>query len=241
MICKNCEAEIALNYCPNCGQAAKLKRIDGKYIIHEIQHVLHFEHGILHTIRELTINPGQNIRKYLLENRTRLVKPIIFIIITTLIYTILNRLFHIEDGYVIYQETNVNNPSARGGIVKWIKEHYGYANIMMGIFIAFWLKLFFRKSNFNFYEILIMLCFVQGMAFLIFSIFVIIYGTTHLNIMKFAGIVGTVYCIWAIGQFYDEKKFASYIKGLFAYILGMITFWIFPTLIGIIIDSINNH
>ncbi|MCU0467871.1 MAG: DUF3667 domain-containing protein [Arcicella sp.] len=241
MDCKNCNKEINTKFCPDCGQPANLKRIDRKYIIHEIEHVLHFERGFLYTIRELITNPGQNIRKYLLENRSRLVKPVIFIIISSLIYTALNHLFHIEDGFVIYNETNAENPSAIGNIVKWVKEHYGYANIMMGIFIALWLKLFFRKSDFNFYEILIMLCFVQGMTFLIFSFFVIMHGITHFNIMKIAGPIGIVYCVWAIGQFYDKKKPASYIKGLFAYILGMVTFWIFPTLIGTIIDFINKH
>ncbi|MFM9989645.1 DUF3667 domain-containing protein [Flavobacterium sp.] len=240
MNCNNCNKEINSKFCPDCGQATSLKRIDGKYIIHEIEHVLHFERGILYTIRELTINPGQNIRKYLSENRSRLVKPIIFIIITSLIYTILNHLFHIEDGYVKFHEAK-KTTSAVGTIVKWVQDHYGYANIMMGIFIALWLKLFFRKSNYNFYEILIMLCFVMGMGMLIFSVFVIIQGITHYNIMTIAGIIGIVYCVWAIGQFYDKNKIANYIKGLFAYILGMITFWIFPVLIGTIIDLINRH
>lgn len=240
MDCNNCNKEINSKFCPDCGQATSLKRIDGKYIIHEIEHVLHFERGILYTIRELTINPGQNIRKYLSENRSRLVKPIIFIIITSLIYTILNHLFHIEDGYVKFHEAK-KTASAVGTIVKWVQDHYGYANIMMGIFIALWLKLFFRKSNYNFYEILIMLCFVMGMGMLIFSVFAIIQGITHYNIMTIAGIIGIVYCVWAIGQFYDKNKTANYIKGLFAYILGMITFWIFPVLIGTIIDLINRH
>ena len=241
MNCKNCNAETNSKFCPECGQTSSLKRINGKYIIHEIEHVLHFERGILYTIRELATNPGQNIRNYLLENRSRLVKPIIFIIITSLIYTISNHLFHIEDGFIVYNETNVDNPSAIGIIVKWIKEHYGYANIMMGVFIALWLQLFFRKSNFNFYETLTMLCFVQGMTFLIFSVFVIIHGITHLNIMKIAGIIGVLYSIWAIGQFYHKKKPLSYIKGLFAYILGMITFIFLATALGILIDLIITH
>ena len=241
MNCKNCNTELNSKFCPDCGQPKNLKRIDGKYIIHEIEHVLHFERGILFTIRELSTNPGQNIRKYLSENRSRLVKPIIFIIITSLIYTILNHLFHIEDGYVKYHEAKEETSSAVGNIVKWVQEHYGYANIMMGIFIALWLKLFFKKSNYNFFEILIMLCFVMGMGMLIFSIFVIIQGITHFNIMTIAGVIGIAYCVWAIGQFYDKKKPSSYIKGLFAYILGMITFWIFPILIGTIIDLINKH
>ncbi|WP_313265727.1 DUF3667 domain-containing protein [Sphingobacterium sp.] len=84
--CKNCGTDITLNFCPNCGQPAILKRIDAHYIAHEIEHVLHFERGILYTIRELITTPGKNVKKYIAENRSRLVKPIIFIIITSLIY-----------------------------------------------------------------------------------------------------------------------------------------------------------
>jgi len=241
MDCKNCNKEVTSKFCPDCGQPTSLKRIDGKYIIHEIEHVLHFERGILYTIRELITNPGQNIRNYLSENRSRLVKPIIFIIITSLIYTISNHLFHIEDSFVKYEDSNGNGLSSFGIFVKWVEEHYGYANIMMGALIALWLKLFFKKNDFNFYEILIMLCFVMGMVMLIFSVFVIIQGITHFDVMTIAGIIGIAYCVWAIGQFYDKNKSSSYIKALFAYILGMITFWILPVIIGTIIDLLYKH
>ena len=87
MNCKNCKKETSENFCSNCGQPTSLKRIDGHYIIHEIEHVLHFERGILYTVKELLINPGQTIRNYILENRSRLVKPVIFIIVASLIYT----------------------------------------------------------------------------------------------------------------------------------------------------------
>lgn len=238
MNCKNCNTEINSKFCPNCGQPATLKRIDRHYILHEIEHVLHFERGILYTIRELTTHPGQNIRKYLSENRSRLVKPIIFIIITSLIYTISSHVFHVGDGYV---KSKGEIPGAAENIVKWVQDHYGYANMMMGIFIALWLKLFFRKSDYNLYEILIMLCFVMGMGMLLFSVFVVIQGITHLNVMTIAGVIGIVYCAWAIGQFYGQQKALTYIKALSAYILGMITFWIFPVLIGTIIDLLNKH
>ena len=158
-----------------------------------------------------------------------------------MIYTILNHLFHIEDGYVKYQEAKEETRSAVDTIVKWVQDHYGYANIMMGIFIALWLKLFFRKSNYNIYETLIMLCFVMGMGMLIFSVFVIIQGITHFNVMTIAGVIGVAYCVWAIGQFYDQKKTLTYIKSTSAYILGMITFWIIPVLIGTIIDLFNKQ
>lgn len=128
---------------PNPRQSNNLKRIDGKYIIHEIEHVLHFEKGILYTIRGLLIKPGENVRHFLSVDRTRLVKPIIFIIITSLIYTLVNHFFHIEDGYIKFDEAK---QTTTGLIFKWIQDHYGYANIIMGIFIAFWTKIFFKKS-----------------------------------------------------------------------------------------------
>jgi hypothetical protein len=98
--CVNCNNQITENYCSSCGHPAKLKRIDGHYIIHEIEHVLHFEKGILYTIRELLIRPGENVGHFISENRSRLVKPIIFIIVTSLIYTLIAHFFHIEDGYI---------------------------------------------------------------------------------------------------------------------------------------------
>lgn len=236
--CKNCAQPITDNFCAHCGQAKELKRINGHYIIHEIEHILHFERGILYTIRELITNPGQNIRNYLLENRSRLVKPVIFIIITSLIYSLCNQFFHFEDGYVAYLD---NKKSATSAIFKWIQGHYGYANIIMGVFIALWTKLFFRKYNFNIFEILILLCFVMGVGMLIFSIFGIIQSLTHINLMQIAGVVGFIYTTWAIGQFYEKGKAINYVKAFFSYILGMLTFTLTAIIIGIIIEKILKH
>ncbi|MDF7822086.1 DUF3667 domain-containing protein [Runella sp. MFBS21] len=238
MNCKNCNTEVTLNYCPNCGQPKNLKRIDGHYIIHEVEHVLHFERGILFTIRELITNPGHNIRSYLSENRSRLVKPIIFIIITSLIYSILTNFFHIEDNYVKFEGDKLSTPVK---IFKWIQEHYGYANIIMGVFITAWLKIFFRKFHYNFFEILILLCFVMGMAMLIFALFSLLQGISNINLMNIGGIVGVVYCTWAIGQFFGKGKIINYVKAFFAYILGLLTFCLLAILLGVLIDMMIKH
>jgi hypothetical protein len=236
--CKNCNAEINLNYCANCGQPSSLKRIDAHYITHEIEHVLHFERGILYTVRELLTSPGQNVKNYISENRSRLVKPIIFIIITSLIYSLVNHFFHIEEGYVNYK---VAQKSATVVIFKWIQDHYGYANIIMGLFIAFWTKIFFKKYGYNFFEILILLCFVMGMGMLILAVFSIIQGITHINLMQIGGILSLIYATWAIGQFFDKKKTVNYFKALVSYILGMTTFFLLAITSGTIIDLMIKH
>lgn len=239
MNCKNCNKDINSKFCPDCGQPTSIKRIDGHYIIHEIEHVLHFERGILYTIRELIINPGQNIRNYLSENRSRLVKPIIFIILTSLIYSLTISIFHIEDGYVKF-EGDSTKYTAQLKITKWIQSHYGYANLIMGVFIALWVKLFFKKHKLNLFEILIMLCFVMGMGMLIFSVFGILQGLTNINLMSIGGMVGIAYCSWAIGNFYGKTQIVNYVKAFFAYILGMITFIFLATTLGVLIDLIKH-
>jgi len=236
--CNTCNIELTSKYCPNCGQPSLLKRIDGHYIIHEIEHVLHFERGILYTIKELIVNPGQNVRNYLSENRSRLVKPVIFIIVTSLIYSTCSNFFHVEDGYVNYLD---NHKSTTSAIFKWVQGHYGYANIIMGVFIALWTKLFFKKHKLNIFEILILLCFVIGMGMLIYSVFTIIQGLTHFNVMQTAGTVGFVYTTWAIGEFYEKGKVINYVKAFFAYILGMLTFSLTAIIIGIVTDLIIKH
>jgi len=235
MNCKNCNSEVMQNYCPDCGQPKHLKRIDSHYIVHEIEHVLHFERGILYTIRELLTKPGENVKRFVSENRSRLVKPIIFIIVTSLIYSLINHYFHIESGYVKFDG---NTKSTTAAIFQWVQGHYGYSNIIMGVFIAFWTKIFFRKYNYNFFEILILLCFVMGMMMLIFAFFALFQGLTKIEVMQVSGMVGIAYCSWAIGQFFDKKKPINYLKAFASYILGMTTAMIFALAIGRLIDQL---
>jgi hypothetical protein len=233
MNCKNCNTEIDYNFCPNCGQPKNIKRIDKQYIMHEIEHVLHFERGILHTVKELFTNPGKNIRKYLTESRTRLVKPVIFIFLTSLLYTLINNFFHIEDAYV---NNNVFDNSLILKIINWIQSHYGYANLLTGIFIAIWLKILFKKYDYNFYELLIMLCFVMGISMIIFSVFALIEGLVHFKLLGFASIISFLYLILSIVSFFNDKKIGNYFKAIIAFLFGSITFYIIIIAIGATLD-----
>ena len=165
--CRKCGSELAGKFCSACGQPREVRRIDGRYILYEIGSVFNFEKGILYSKRELLIRPGKTIREFILSDRNRLVKPIIFIIICSLIYTVTSQLFHWEDGYVAYEHSE---NTATTVIFAWIQNNYGYANIIMGAFVAFWTKILFRKYDFNFFEILIVICFVMGIGMLLFSI-----------------------------------------------------------------------
>jgi len=230
---KDCNLVMEGKFCSKCGKPDELKRINKDYILNEIKSVLNFDKGFFYSIRELLIRPGKTIRKFILEDRNRLVKPIVFIIICSLIYTVLQQVFHFEDGYVNYRNSEKNTAAI---IMDWVQNNYGYANIFMGIFIAFWTKILFRKYYYNFYEILILLCFVMGMGMLVYSIFGVLEAVTNLKILHIGGIIGFIYIIWAIAQFFDKKKKMNYFKACISYLLGMTTFTVSVIGLGLLID-----
>ncbi len=232
-ICKNCNQDLTGKFCSNCGQPAILKRIDSHYVQHEIEHVLHLDRGIFYTIKELFLKPGDSIRNFISVDRNRLVKPIIFIIVCSLVYMIFEHYFHIEQGYV---DMRGREGSTFNKINSWNQNHYGYANIIMGIFIALWVKIFFRKYKYNFFEILIVLCYVMGIGMLIISVFVIIEGFTKVSLLRVGSLVGCIYSVWAIANFYDKKKISSYPKAAAAYLIGLMTYSFAISLIGLGVD-----
>lgn len=233
--CFNCNSKLFGDFCSDCGRPQKPIKINWKYIVSEIGNFFNFDKGILFTIKELLLRPGMNIQKFILEDRNRLVKPIVFIIVCSLAYSISQQLFHFEDGYVGY---SFGADSTITLIFDWVTKNYGYSNILMAVFIAFWIKIFFRKYGYNFFEILILLCFVMGMGMLVFSFFGIADSLTGLKIIDKGFLIGTFYIAWAIGQFFDKKKYFNYLKAFLSYFLGVLTFTLGCLLIGRLIDLI---
>ena len=232
--CKNCTHTVDGNFCSNCGLSVNLKRIDGTYILLEIRKVIQFEKGILYTIKELLTKPGECIREFVLENRNRLIKPFVFIIVSSLIYTIVCKYLGVMGGYIEFSSDDATTNS----IFNWIQSHYGYTNILIGAFMAIWIKIFFRKYDYNYFEILILLCFVLGMGMLIYSVFAIFEGVTHIRVMQTASILGMIYTTWAVGQFFNGKRIFSYWKAFASYMLGFLSFALLAQSSGTLFDWI---
>lgn len=236
--CIKCKSEFQGNYCSHCGHPKEIERIDGRYVLSEMASVLNFQKGIFFTIKELLIRPGQSIRTFISEDRNRLVKPIMFILITSLIYTLFVQIFHFEDGYINYNFDDWQG-SSLGVIFQWVSNHYGYSNIIMALFIVLWIQVFFKKYKHNFFEILILMCFIMGMCMLMFAFLGVLESITRIRIMDYAINLVFIYAFWAIGQFFDKTKLLNYLKALIAYFLGFVTFTLVIIGIGIFIDLIK--
>ncbi|MCU0321668.1 MAG: DUF3667 domain-containing protein [Chitinophagaceae bacterium] len=88
--CKNCNTHFKGNFCPHCGQAATIERIDYHYFIHDIPHsVFHVDKGFFYTLKWMFINPGLAIKEYLEGKRIRHFRPFGFVVILSTICTLL--------------------------------------------------------------------------------------------------------------------------------------------------------
>lgn len=234
--CAYCNTLLHGHYCSNCGKPQEPVRINHRYIVNEIVSVLNFNRGIFFTIKELIIRPGKSVHDFIHYDRNRLVKPIVFLILTSLAYTLIQKIVGFNDGYIKYSSEDAAK-TATNAIFSWIGRNYGYANLIMTIFITIWIKILFWKYKYNFYEIFILLCFVVGISMLVFTLFGTLEKLTNYQLAAIGVYLCIIYCGWAIGQFFDKRKWYNYLKGILSYILGLLTFVFLTTLIGTIIDK----
>ena len=235
--CKQCATDFDGHYCSNCGLEYNLRKIDFSYLLTEVVTVLNFNKGIFYTIREIVLRPGKSVQHYLYINRNLLVKPVLFIVLCSLFYSIVVQVLNIEDGYINYTDQDWNT-STTGKLFAWISNNYGYTNVLITIFIAAWLRLFFRKSNNNFYEIIVLLCYSMGIAMLIYALFGILESITTLPLLQFGVYIALLHSTWSIGQFFKGKKIWNYLKAILSYSLGFLSFVTIVLLIGIAFDKV---
>lgn len=203
-----------------------LKRIDRHYITHEIGHLLHLDRGFFFTIKELFLRPGKTIRSFVFQDRKKLVKPILFLIFCSVIFSVIVHLLHAEVSlFNIDRIAPLQNKIRSEEIGGWINNNLGYSQLLMGIFIAPWLKIFFKKKGYNIYEIVILLSYIFGEALLILISFVLVANLFDSNITASIGVVAYfIYLTWGIGQFFGERKIINYVKSALSYIIGLATY-----------------
>lgn len=235
--CKFCQGSVVSHFCANCGKPTELRRINGAYLLDEISRVVNLDRGFFFTVAQVLRFPGRSIRSFLAEDRFRMMKPMIFLIVSSLIYSLMQGLTGFEDGYMDYSMQPWEG-SAVGSIFGWIADNYGYANVVMAFFIALWIKLFFRKQGYNFFEIIVLLCYIIGINMLSFALFGLFEAASGVPILQFGVYVTFLYSMWAIAQFFDGKKVWNYFKALFSYLLGMISFIMVALVLGLMIDKL---
>lgn len=146
--CKNCDYHFKGNFCPHCGQSAKVEPIGIKYFLHDIPHsVLHVDKGFFYTLSKLFTHPGQTIKDYLAGKRIKHFRPFAYVLILSAVYVFFSPLI----------EKLVQHLAGRQVYTEWTKRPFLEHYISLLIFLLIpvlslvtWIT--FRKAKYNYWE-----------------------------------------------------------------------------------------
>lgn len=234
--CSACQTSYSGNFCHHCGRAAHVERIDGHFILHELLHILHLEKGFFYTVWQIIRRPGATIRGFLEGDRHRLVKPLIFLILCSLIYTLV--------GYVWPIPTPPHLASGVSGelsVRHWVHTHYGYANFLVAIVIALCSRLVFFRAKFNVFETWILIAYCMATAMLMLMPFLPMQAYfPQLKYLRMALFyLPFVWMFYAMGDFYGRPMWRNFFLSAIAYVLGMVIFDRLIYALGWLIDTLH--
>ncbi|NDV70095.1 DUF3667 domain-containing protein [Dysgonomonas sp. 25] len=177
-VCKNCGQTATGNYCPDCGQTMHTGRIDLHHIIHDFLHgVLHVDKGILFTIKELTLRPGQTIRNYLEGKRAKYFKPFAYVFILATIYTVIMHFigvpiidandFQISSRPILDSPIMLTMNEIIRSLFSIVNDHTAISTLLLLPLYALGSFLIYRKEKYNYGEHLVINSYIHGHAMLL--------------------------------------------------------------------------
>jgi hypothetical protein len=236
IVCLNCDSEIPGNFCGNCGQSAKVHKINFHFLIHDIQHgLLHIEKGFLYTIKELFSRPGHSIREFLAGKRVNHFKPLSFVIILAGIYGILTNYFDLHLFSTNFQisgsgESYLRSKEVVDKMSKWISQHYSIVAIIQIPIFAFGTYICFLKSGYNFLEHIIINAFITGqkltLRLISFPLFYYYRSNDSFRIVtNIIEVISYVFAAWTLWQLFSKINPVQRIfRTLLSFITSMLIF-----------------
>ena len=92
-VCLNCQTTYRGNYCPQCGQSSRTKRLSFAHVLESlVSLVTNMERGLLHTLLELCYRPGYMIRDYIRGRRAEYTKPLQLLFVLGTLYFVMHYL-----------------------------------------------------------------------------------------------------------------------------------------------------
>lgn len=234
MVCLNCSTRFNGHYCHECGQKSVEARYSFKGMMSDLfLSVLHVEKkGLPHTIRELTLRPGDAVRKVIRGQRLFLYPPFKYLVLmgaAVIIFSLRYKFFHsdytqaegtsnfLEDFLVEEHIAYLDN------FFRFAEEKATILNIASIPIFAFTSWTFITQRKYNFAENLIINTFItaQQLFFLLALVPVIeVFHSFKGEIILFYSTAIVIYNIFVYVQLMAKDKLRVALKAVAAIVVS---------------------
>jgi len=238
-LCKNCNAPLGKNFCPDCGQKTNTDTITLPNLLRDLPHaVFHVDKGFLYNFIHLLKRPGQAITDYLSGKRKPFFHPITFLVISLILNYLVVKITDLH--FYDEQELLTMDPVKAKAIVDydvmqwWFLEHT-YLYILLGIpastlFLYFIFKVV--KLNFNMAEAAVIALFTIAQGVLNQTLIYLIFGWSNSGafirtVESINGLLLIVYATYVMFQLLApiNKKVMQWVVAIFSG-MGLLAIWL---------------
>ncbi|MBO6517827.1 MAG: DUF3667 domain-containing protein [Bacteroidia bacterium] len=217
------------------------KRINYAYVRDQILGLFNLEKGVFFSIGILLINPGRGVREYLHEDRTRMMKPILFLALSSALFLAITFLTGTTYNFLkIEGFTFFDYHYKASGFSTFLNSNLIYLNLVLILFISIWARIFFRRSKYNVFEIVTVLSFLFGEALLFFSIPILVLKLFKLHFnATLLWFPYVIYLVYGLESFFADrgKRILNGLKVLSTYLIGFVTYLVFMLILTVLLGK----
>jgi hypothetical protein len=234
------------------------ERISMKLIYRSIMEALNLERGIFFTIIGLSIRPGETIREYLYQDRTRLVPPLRLLIILVTLATIATISFLTKEDFIanFQQGANMNggmpkaeemDPKLKEFVTLYMNNmavaNLKFFNIylMLGVpLAALGTLIMYRRREYNFAEHLVINAYIYSNTTVLYLLFTpLFFLFSYQTISLWYMIAALPYYCFCCYQVFAPKGWSAIFRSFLTYVLQGIFVVILTLIISLVIALIT--
>lgn len=222
-----CEHDHHGRYCSKCGQETDPAPLDFRTIANEFV-AAWLQRGFRASVIGLTLAPGNQIRHYLRQDRSLLVKPVSYLIVIAAFHYWVLGLYNpgrqgLDDAVIGLSPQESHGQT--GTALRWMFEHFYQLQLFQAILMALILRfVLFRGSGFRLPEFTIASTYILAQTTLFQSVITLFFTPFHqVPPQGLPLLVSTAYTAFALSQLLGVRRPGQFARVLLAQALAIVT------------------
>ncbi len=214
--CLNCGSEISGPFCVTCGQNSSTERLNIRQLFsNAMGHFFNLDSVVPKTILDLSRNPGQVAKRYVAGERIAYVSPFRYCLAAVALMMVTYSLIIQKTNMGHFEPDALLSPSKMDfqiEVNEFIMRHLNKITFAILPLQALVLKGLFRKSRYNYAEVLSFSLYILGHMSLVASFLsLVLFFNFELQFGIYI-LIQTVYGIWSAVGFFGEKVWTTFLK-----------------------------